>query len=114
MWGEFPTSSFAKEVSMRKLLLLLCVLSLAACAASPKAKGIQEADSQMVADCISLGSVEAYSGWGGCLCQGVGSSSAKNQALNKAAKLDATHIVWSDQKSGFMGAKFTGQAYRCH
>ena len=97
------------------LLFLGCVIFLlGACAATPKAKAIREADSQMVANCVFFGSVQASSGWGGCLCQSVGYSSAKNQALNKAAKLGATHIVWFNQESGFMGANFSGRAYRCY
>lgn len=100
---------------MKRLVLILCIMFLlAACAASPRARGIQEADDYRVANCTFLGSVKASSGWGGCLCQSVGYSSAKNQALNKAAKLGATHIVWTNLESGFWGANASGRAYVCY
>ena len=99
---------------MKKLApSVFIILLLSSCAATPKAKGIQQADSRMVANCIFLGSVNAASMWGGCLCQGVGLSSAKNQALNKAAKLGATHIVWLNLESGLDGGFASGRAYRC-
>jgi len=93
--------------------LVLIIALLSSCAATPKVKGIHEAGSDMVANCEFLGSVHAASMWGGCLCQGVGFSSAKNHALNKAAKLGATHIVWTDLESGLRGGFASGRAYRC-
>ena len=93
--------------------MVLIILLLSSCAATPKARGIQEADSHMVANCKFLGSVHAASMWGGCLYQGVGFSSAKNQALNKAAKLGATHIVWMNLEGGLRGGFASGRAYRC-
>ena len=99
---------------MKRLAFLGLIISLlSSCAATPKAKGIQEADSPVVANCKFLGSVHAASMWGGCLCQGVGFSSAKNQALNKAAKLGATHIVWMHLETGLGGGFASGRAYHC-
>jgi len=111
---DIGSSTQQGSSSMKRLAALVSIiLLLSSCAATPKAKGIQEADSHMVANCIFLGSVHAASMWGGCLCQGVGFSSAKNQALNKAAKLGATHIVWLNLESGLAGGFASGRTYRC-
>jgi hypothetical protein len=111
---DIGSSTGQGSFCMKRLApLAFVILLLSSCAATPKAKGIEEADSRMVANCIFLGSVNAASMWGGCLCQGVGFSSAKNQALNKAAKLGATHIVWLNLESGLGGGFASGRAYRC-
>ncbi len=95
---------------MKKLLLLLCVLSLTACAASPAAKKIKPAKKYNVKNCTHLGTVHS---WPGGFCVAISPSNAKNQCLNKAAEMGATHILWTDVDSGW-GVSATGEAYRCH
>jgi ribonuclease I len=98
-----------KRAFMKKLLLLLCVLSLAACAASPAAKKIKPTKEYNVKNCTYLGTVHS---WPGGFCVAISPSNAKNQCLNKAAEMGATHIVWTDADSGW-GVSATGEAYRC-
>jgi len=90
---------------MKNTFLFICLFLLISCAASPKAKTIVEIDPTITTDCTFVSFVHAHSGWT--------LSSAKNQALNKAAKLGATHIAWTDFKTGLGGAYASGRAYRC-
>ena len=94
--------------------LVFIILLLSSCAAIPEPKGILEADSHMVANCKFLGSFHATSMVGGCLFKDIGFSRAKKKALNKAAELGATHVVWMMLESNAGGGFASGRAYRCH
>lgn len=91
----------------------LAVALLAGCATSrsPAALTVQEADANMVAGCTYLGDVTGTSGWGG-LAASTGIENAKNQALERAAKKGATHVVWNSIAGGW-GPSVSGKAYRC-
>jgi len=94
----------------RLALIFLVILLLASCiAASPAAKKIVVGEDYTVGSCTYLGTVHSYSGHGGSL----GLDNAKNDCLNKAAKLGATHLVWTEIKMGW-GVSATGRAYRCN
>lgn len=62
-------------------------------------------------NCENLGDLEATSGWGNAMAA-VGIRSAKNTIRNEAAKLGATHVVWTNQSGGFVSFVH-GRAYRC-
>jgi hypothetical protein len=91
---------------MKSTFLFICLFLLISCALTPKAKTIEEIDPNMAANCTFVHTVHGYSGWT--------LTSAKNQALNDAAELGATHIEWTNLDIGLGGANATGRAYRCH
>ena len=88
------------------IVLLLSV----SCASVPDVK---DADAKMVEGCKFLGHVSGGSVLGGMI-QGTARRHAEERARRDAAALGATHIVWSDVRSGyFEGASANGNAYRC-
>jgi hypothetical protein len=95
--------------------LLAAIASLAVgCAVAPsqQARPVQDADQAMVASCRYLGDVSGWSGWGG-LASSAGMANAQNDARDKAAKLGASHIVWSSVAAGYTPTA-SGKAYRCN
>lgn len=98
---------------MKKLILGVSILVLSGCAstASDQAKQIRDADQKMVADCQYLGDVYGSSGVGG-INASIGMENAKIEAKEKAVKLNATHIDWSEV-SGGMSPSAYGKAYNC-
>lgn len=78
---------------------------------SPAAAKIQPADHSMVAECNYLGNVSGSSGWGN-LAASVGMRNAKNEALDKAAAMGATHVVWMNITGGY-SPYAVGRVYRC-
>lgn len=100
---------------MKFVLILFCVVFISACTSmSNKATLIKEADEKMVyqQDCNFLGLVSGTSGWGN-LAASAGISNAKNEALDKAAILGASHVIWTSVNAGFM-CSVTGRAYDCN
>ncbi|ASP48213.1 hypothetical protein B5D82_10860 [Cognaticolwellia beringensis] len=65
----------------------------------------------MIMGCVFLGDVHGSSGWGG-LASSQGMQNSKNEALEKASDLGATHIVWSNISGGYSPSAF-GKAYKC-
>ena len=88
---------------------------LCACATSQSlaAKKIQESDVTRLASCRILGTVSGNSSSGGWTAAGL-KESAMAEALNDAAALGATHIVWQSVVKANTGGLATGQAYRCN
>jgi len=76
-------------------IVLLSVMS--GCASlSPSAAKIKEADKDTVAECKYLGEVTGTSNVGSesAVLYHTGKANAKKEALEKAAQLGGTHIVW--------------------
>lgn len=98
-----------------KYNLSLCVLalSMSGCATSPSAGAstIQFTDLNHVASCVYLGPINGTSGWGG-LANSVGVNNAKNEVLDTAYQIGATHIV-NKSASGGWGSTFMADAYKC-
>jgi TolB-like protein len=97
-----------------KLLFLLIVAPvICSCATtlSKKASLVREAKEFSVEDCEFLGTVQGWSGWGD-RAEGVGIQNARNQALERAASLGATHIVWVDIRGG-LAPVARARAYSC-
>jgi hypothetical protein len=82
------------------------------CRSTETLADVLEADDQMVTACTFVGTVTASSGWGG-MAQGFGQSRARASAMKRAAQKGATHIVWSNQSSGYGGANAGARAYKC-
>lgn len=78
---------------MTKLSLMIAVLTLAGCAVEPtqRAQRVKPAYPEMVVDCAFLGGVTST----GSVIP-FGPSQAKFKALDQAAQLGATHIVWTE------------------
>ena len=97
--------------------LIFCIFSLllTSCASTPSdaAKRIQETDEAHVTGCKDLGHVSGGSPLGGVVFAEVGKDDARTAALDKAAELGATHIVWSTLTGGFLGGLARGRAYAC-
>jgi len=103
---------------MAKFILIVAFLALPACTtpittAGKSIKDVNVIDAQELKNnnCVNLGDLEATSGWGNAMAA-VGIRSAKNAIRNKAAKLGATHVVWTNQSGGFVPIVH-GRAYRC-
>lgn len=97
----------------RALCLGVAVVALASCVTqeTPAASRIRIADQNMVTKCRFLGDVRGTSGFSG-VAAATGQQNAMNEALNKAAKMGATDVVWNTVASGW-GSNAFGAAYRC-
>ncbi|XOZ35123.1 hypothetical protein ACMDCT_07775 [Halomonadaceae bacterium KBTZ08] len=86
---------------------------LAGCATGPgtRTAGIVEAHHSQVADCKRVGSV--YGSASGFHWSRSGAmASARNKALESAAKQDATHVVWQHDEQSTT-PEVSGTAYHC-
>lgn len=88
-------------------------LSISGCATtlSPAAAKILPADRSMAADCTFVGDVNGSSGWGN-LAASQGMQNAKNEGLEQAAAMGATHVLWVNVAGGY-SPYANGKAYRC-
>lgn len=83
------------------------------CAVAPSAAAVsvKDADPSTVATCKYVGDVQGSSGWGN-LAASTGMENAKNEARENAAKLGATHVVWSNIAGG-SSPYVSAKAYKC-
>lgn len=95
------------------VILLLGSLPFMGCATTKSAMAakVLQADERMVSNCKYLGDVTGTSGWGN-LAASTGINNAKNEALEQAARLGATHVVWTQVFGGYCSF-VNGRAYRC-
>jgi len=98
------------------LLLLITAITLTifvSCATtlSPSAARIREADMKLVQRCKHVGDIHGTSGWGN-IAASIGIRNAKNEALEMAATLGATHVVWTNVAGGY-SPYVSGRAYVC-
>lgn len=97
-------------------ITLIATLAATGCASAPsnQAAQITEADETMVAGCEFLGSVYGKTVYGG-MANDLAVNNAKNNALEKAVKLGATHIVYTELSGGNVNrtGHVTARAYRC-
>jgi len=100
---------------MKKLLVSLSILIFSGCATSltDQAQRILQVTDNEVKNCKMLGEVHGASSYGGLMMQEAGKQYAKNEALNQASNMQATHVVWTNAEGGFMGGKALGRAYKC-
>jgi hypothetical protein len=92
---------------------ILLALSGSGCATalSPAAARIQPADQSSVAGCTFLGDVSGSSDWGN-LAATQGMQNARNEGLEQAAAMEATHVVWINIAGGY-SPYANGKAYKC-
>lgn len=99
------------------LLVILLGIALYGCAIEPsqRAQRILPAYPEMVTHCTLVGGV---TGTSPTLALPIGEQFARYQAMDEAAALGATHIVWTDTTAGIVPLdKFaptaSGRAYYC-
>ncbi len=104
---------------MIQRLLLLCILLLTFVSAtsctghlSPKAESLIETTQDRVLECKYLGIVQGRSGWGMAMAE-VGRRNAKIEAMELAASLGATHVVWQEPSRNIWSPHVMGHAYQC-
>lgn len=97
----------------RILVLIVVMVFVSSCSstASLSAMAIKPADQKTVDLCDYLGDVQGSSGFGG-VAASKGMDNSKIEAKENAAKMGATHIVWSNISGGFSPSAF-GKAYKC-
>lgn len=104
---------------MKNILVLgFLALSLTGCATAltheaGRIMQVDRNDKTTIKDCKSIGEVVGSSSYGGLFMQEAGKNYAKNEAMNQAATMGATHIVWTTAEGGFFGGKAYGVAYKC-
>jgi len=94
---------------------LAVALALAGCATAPTPSptAIVEADRDAVAGCRYLGNVTGRAATGATRGQEVESNTARFKALEQAALLRATHVVWIMGNTTGDPARAEAEAYRC-
>jgi Domain of unknown function (DUF4156) len=92
------------------ILILFCI----ACSTAPSEQGskILESDEKGVSNCKFLGSVDGESTFGAFTPEGL-KEKAKSEALDKAAALGATHIIWESIAKTIDNTSVLAKAYRC-
>ncbi|AZZ36185.1 hypothetical protein CIK05_05040 [Bdellovibrio sp. qaytius] len=104
---------------MKKIMLFAgLALTLSGCATAITHEAahivqVNENEKNQVKDCKTLGQVTGTSSYGGLFMQEAGKSYAKNQAINDAANMGATHVMWTLAEGGFFGGHAAGVAYKC-
>ncbi|MEZ8965475.1 hypothetical protein AB6E53_02190 [Vibrio breoganii] len=98
---------------MNRFLALFCATFLFGCATSPspQAQKIVYANETMMKDCQYLGPIHGSSSVGGAM-SATGVNNARNEALESAVAMNATHVV-NKSASGGWGSTFMGEAYKC-
>ncbi|MGZ3769535.1 MAG: hypothetical protein ACXVCP_12445 [Bdellovibrio sp.] len=104
---------------MKKFVLVafsVSTLFLAGCATNrtAEAQRIVETDENAIKSCHLLGEVSGSSHYGGFAMQEFGKTNAKNEAVNQAVNMQATHLVWKKAEGGFFGAHALALAYNCN
>lgn len=96
---------------MVRVLSILALVTLAGCAIEPsyRAQAVRPAYPEMVTECVFLGGVTSTSD---LVYTELGMQRAKYKALDEAAQLGATHIVWVDLSKAVQPTA-KGRAYRC-
>lgn len=96
---------------MYKGLYFISLLVLSACALEPsyRATRVMPAYPPMVAECTFLGGVVGESS---IPFLDYGEQEARYQALDQAANIGATHVVWTERTKSWK-VQIAGRAYRC-
>lgn len=94
----------------------LSILFVTGCATqrTGEAYKIIETDESSVKHCHFIGEASGSSQYGGLAMQEAGKANAKNEALNQAATMQATHVVWKAAQGGFFGAHALALVYKCN
>ncbi len=97
------------------LVMVVLFLNTLGCATQRTAESMKivEADEDAVKKCRMVGETVGSSMYGGLFMQEAGKNSAKNEAINSAANMQATHLVWRTAEGGFWGGKAVAAVYDC-
>ncbi|WP_439606839.1 hypothetical protein [Hydrogenophaga sp.] len=99
-----------------KILAPLLMVALVGCAAPSShvasSSSIKPADERQVAQCKYLDDIVGTSAWYGMFAS-QGSENARQEALIRAEKIGATHIVWNQPTVLHGSTSVSGKAYRC-
>lgn len=99
-----------------KRLIAIGAVVLAGCAAPSShvasSSVVKPADDRQVAQCKYLDDIVGTSAWYGAFAS-QGSENARQEALIRAEKIGATHIVWSPPTVLYGSTSVSGKAYRC-
>lgn len=90
------------------LLSIACTVSL-----SPKASAVRQVSLAEVTNCTPLGTVSGTSMQTGLANKSAGEANARNEAIEKAAAMGATHVADLQADYAFSGINAHGIAYRC-
>ena len=93
-------------------MTLIALLTGCATVLTARAAKIADTDGASVAGCEFVGQVKGSSGWG-TLAASTGMAKARNEAMENAAKLGATDIVWRSASVGY-SPYMIGTAYDCN
>jgi hypothetical protein len=97
-----PKNVFSFNAAVCLLFVLLLIMSGCAPTLSPTAANIKQVSKEIVSECKYLGKVTGSSQVGGqvAVAYHSGKDRAEGDALEKAAQLGATHIVWRQLTDG--------------
>lgn len=97
---------------MRLIVILALSLFLSACIIeqSARSKGVMVAMPEMVTDCALVGEVVGNSKM---TLVPQGEQLARYRALDEAAALGATHVVWLNNKNNISNYTVSAKAYYC-
>lgn len=95
-----------KEWAVLPLLLLV----MAGCS-SARPSSVRVVSEKEVAGMALVGDVHGFSGWYG-LFGAAGYQNARNDALEQAEQLGATHVVLDPQVANYGGTQVNGKAYK--
>lgn len=102
-------------MSAIRLLTGSATLLLAACVSTQpvsRSPAVTPATAEQVAGCQYVDDLVGVSGMYGVFAD-KGIENARKKALEKAASLGATHVVWADANTGYGSTSAAGKAYRC-
>jgi hypothetical protein len=97
------------------LAILVITISIvpSAATASEDIENIQQVASSKVRSCEFLADIQGFSGWGEP-AMGIWKNKAKYKALQQAADLNATHVVWIRLPVSYGSGPYAyGKAYNC-
>ena len=100
---------------MKKLvsaIASLCGLAVLTACTTVAPNTIREVNEGDVARCKLAGPVQGADAVFVGLSAAVGSKNARAKAMNQAVRLQATHVVWSQQGTS-MTSEWVGKAYVC-
>lgn len=97
--------------------LSLSLLLVAGCAAPSDrvqtSSSVKPATAEQMARCAYLDDVVGTSSLYGVFAASA-AENARLEALTKAERLGATHIVWTPMQGGYGSTSVSGRAYRCN
>lgn len=97
---------------MNRLLVALALLS-GCTGVSARAEKIRQFKGQTeMPGCEFLATMTGTSGWGGSAGNSMGINNARNEVLDRAAGMDATHVVWLEGNASW-ATTVTGEAWKC-